>query len=164
MKRILSVLVLAALLLALTTAYADTMSMINPKVFKEPGWGRNAEKIWIYKRQYAFTPYDEPQYGFCTANKVTVRKVPDVTFRKLGYLIEGAPLIILGECECENTLLCDTVHGQGWIPKRYIDLLSGEDEYNDYKDGNPSTWNKEELTPPVNKDPRNPYGQHISDG
>lgn len=144
MKRILSIVALTVLIFSMVTAFADTMSMINPKVFKEPGWARNAEKVWMYKHQHPFTPFEEPQYGFCTANKVTVRKVPDVTFRKLGYLIEGAPFIILGACTCEDTLLCDTAFGQGWIPRKYIEPLSGEDEYNDYKQWHPSTWNKEQ--------------------
>ena len=149
---LLCIIIVFVLLFTAVTVYADTMSMINPKVFKEPGWTRNAEKAWVYKREYPFTPYEEPQYGYCTANKVTVRKVPDITWRKLGYLIEGAPFIILGECTCEDTLLCDTAHGQGWIPRRYLELLSGEEEYNDYKGGHPSTWNKDELDPPVKKD------------
>ena len=143
MKKLLIALLSVVLLLISVSAFASTESLVNPKVFREPGWARNAEKTWMYKRQYAFTPYEEPQYGFCTANKVTVRKVPDITFRKLGYLIEGAPFIILGACECEDTLLCDTAHGQGWIPRRYVEPLSGEDEYNDYKVNNPSNWNKE---------------------
>lgn len=114
-------------------------SMVNPKVFKEPGWSKNEEKIWIYKAEYPFTEYETPQYGYCTAHKVNVRKVPDITWRKWGQLIEGAPLIILGDCM--DTFLCDTAFGQGWIPKGYIEFLESEEDYYNYRTYHPSIFN-----------------------
>ena len=156
MKKIVCMLLLAALLLA-TAAAAMGDSMVNPKVFKEPGWSQNSEKVWIYKVQNPFTEYEKPRYGYCTRHKVNVRKVPDVTWRKWGQLIEGAPLIMLGECM--DTYLCDTAFGQGWIPKDYIEFLENEDEYWNYRTYHPSIFN---YDPGPDKKP-DPWGDEWDD-
>jgi hypothetical protein len=113
--------------------------------------------VWIYKVQNPFTEYEKPRYGYCTRHKVNVRKVPDVTWRKWGQLIEGAPLIMLGECM--DTYLCDTAFGQGWIPKDYIEFLENEDEYWNYRTYHPSIFNHD---PGPDKKP-DPWGDEWDD-
>ena len=137
MKRLAAALLLASMvILALGCASAD--SLVQPRVFKEPGWSQNAEGNWIYKEQFPFTEYEQPLYGYCTRQKVNVRCVPDNPYRKLGQLIIGAPYTILGDCA--DTYLCDTLVGQGWIPKAYVELLGSREEYETLRRNRPGKY------------------------
>ena len=59
----------------------------------------------------------------------------------------------------EDTYLCDTAFGQGWIPKDYIEFLENEDEYWNYRTYHPSIFNHD---PGPDKKP-DPWGDEWDD-
>ena len=123
MKRILSILVLAALLLAATAAFADSSTGV----------------------------ISFPAYGYTIVKNASVRVFPGQIYPNWGTIILGAPVTVIGEEG--DTWLCKTAVGTGYIPKQFIKFLSSEEEFAEYSKTHPSKYNKPEPKPPKGKGP-----------
>ncbi|MBR1708267.1 MAG: SH3 domain-containing protein [Clostridia bacterium] len=85
---------------------------------------------------------DYPVYGKCTGERVNVRKTAEGKYPSRGQLIHNSPVVVIGE---EGDLyLCKTFYGEGYIPKKYVELFENmtEEEFAAYEKEHPSYYRK----------------------
>ncbi|MBR1708268.1 MAG: SH3 domain-containing protein [Clostridia bacterium] len=83
-----------------------------------------------------------PKYGACTGERVNVRKQPDEMYPSKGQLIRHSPVVVLSEKG--DTYYCSTYFGEGYVPKKYIELFPEmtSEEFKEYQAQHPSVYRK----------------------